>query len=61
MADNFADFYRKAPGCYIHVGSSDGVRTRFDHHNEHFDLAESSLPYAAAIYAQYALDYLRTN
>ena len=61
MADNFADFYRKAPGCYIHVGSSDGERTRFDHHNEHFDLAESALPYAAAIYAQYALDYLRTN
>ena len=38
--DNFADYMRKAPGTYVHVGSTDGERTAFPHHNEHFDIAE---------------------
>ncbi|MBP3772366.1 MAG: amidohydrolase [Treponema sp.] len=59
MADNFADYFRKAPGCYVHVGSSDGERTSHDHHNEHFDLAETCYAYAAALHVQYALDYLK--
>jgi len=58
MADNFADFSRKAVGTYIHAGSSDGEATRFPHHNEHFDLSEDSYHYAAALAVQYALDYL---
>ena len=39
-SDNFADYMRKAPGTYVHVGSTDGERTAFPHHNEHFDIAE---------------------
>ncbi len=58
-SDNFADFMRKAPGTYIHVGSSDSERTRYSHHNEHFDLAEDSCVYAAATVLQYTLDYLK--
>lgn len=58
MADNFADYSRKAPGTYVHVGSSDGPATSVAHHNEYFDLAEDSYSYAAALAVQYALDYL---
>lgn len=58
-SDNFADYMRKAPGTYVHVGSSDGESTRYPHHNEHFDLAPDCLPYAAALAVQYTLDYLK--
>ncbi len=58
-SDNFADFMRKAPGTYVHVGSSDSDATRFPHHNGHFDLVQNSLPYAAALALQYVLDYLK--
>ena len=58
-SDNFADFMRKAPGTYVHVGSSDSDATRYPHHNGHFDLAQNSLPYAAALALQYVLDYLK--
>ena len=58
-SDNFADFMRKAPGTYVHVGSSDSDATRYPHHNGHFDLSQNSLPYAAALALQYVLDYLK--
>lgn len=38
--------------------ASDGEATSFPHHNEHFDLAQDSFPYAAALTVQYALDFL---
>lgn len=57
-SDNFADYSRKAPGTYVHVGSSDGPATSVAHHNEYFDLAEDSYSYAAALAVQYTLDYL---
>ncbi len=58
-SDNFADYMRKAPGTYVHVGSGDGEATRVPHHNERFDLAPDGLPYAAALAVQYVLDYLK--
>ena len=58
-SDNFADYFRKTPGCYVHVGSGDSERTRVAHHNDHFDLSEDSYTYAAALATQYALDYLK--
>jgi len=57
-SDNFADYSRKAPGTYVHVGSADGAATSVAHHNEKFDLAEDSYSYAAALAVQYVLDYL---
>ena len=58
-SDNFADYMRKAPGTYVHVGSGDREATRVPHHNERFDLAPDGLPYAAALAVQYVLDYLK--
>lgn len=57
-SDNFADFMRKAPGCYTFVGSRSGEATGHAHHNEYFDLDPDSLVYAAALHLQYALDFL---
>lgn len=59
MSDNFADYMRKAPGTYVHVGSTDCEATGFPHHNERFDLAPDSLVYAAALAVQYTFDYLK--
>lgn len=58
-SDNFADYSRKAPGTYVHAGSSNGPATSVAHHNEYFDLAEDSYSYAAALAVQYVLDYLK--
>lgn len=58
-SDNFADYLRKAPGCYVHAGSSDSENTRWAHHNEHFDLARESVVYAAGLALQYTLDFLK--
>ena len=58
-SDNFADYMRKAPGTYVHVGSGDSEATRVPHHNEHFDLAPDGFGYAAALAVQYVLDYLK--
>lgn len=58
-SDNFADYMRKAPGTYVHVGSGNSDATRVPHHNERFDLAPDGLPYAAALAVQYVLDYLK--
>lgn len=58
-SDNFADYMRKAPGTYVHVGSGDSEATRVPHHNERFDLAPDGFGYAAALAVQYALDYLK--
>ena len=58
-SDNFADYMRKAPGTYVHVGSGDSDATRVPHHNERFDLSPDGLPYAAALALQYVLDYLK--
>ena len=58
-SDNFADYMRKAPGTYVHVGSADSDATRVAHHNERFDLAPDGLGYAAALAVQYVLDYLK--
>ena len=57
-SDNFADYFRKTSGCYVHVGSGDSEKTRVAHHNDHFDLSEDSYTYAAALATQYALDFL---
>ncbi|MCI6185992.1 MAG: hypothetical protein MR739_02300, partial [Spirochaetia bacterium] len=58
-SDNFADYSRKAPGTYVHVGSSNSTVTSAPHHNEYFDLAEDSYSYATALAVQYTLDYLK--
>ena len=58
-SDNFADLMCKAPGTYVHVGSADSEATANPHHNEHFDLAQDSLVYAAALAVQYTIDYLK--
>ena len=58
-SDNFADYSRKAPGTYVHVGSSDSAATSVAHHNEYFDLSENSYTYAAALAVQYTLDFLK--
>ncbi|MBQ0052461.1 MAG: amidohydrolase [Treponema sp.] len=57
-SDNFADYMRKAPGTYVHVGASDSDATRWAHHNEHFDLSEDCYTYAAALALQYTVDFL---
>lgn len=58
--DDFADFILRAPGTYAYVGSgNDGdPRTRAGIHSSCFEIDESCLTVAAALYACYSTDYL---
>ena len=58
--DDFADFQAVVPGVYAFVGSSDPGKpdTCRALHNDRFDIDERALVVAAALHAQYAVDYL---
>lgn len=58
--DDFAEFLLTVVGCYAYVGSSDPANpaTCLPLHNGGVDMDERALPIAAALHAQYALDYL---
>jgi amidohydrolase len=58
MSDNFADYNRKAPGVYVHAGSSDDKMKMYPLHSEYFDLSQDCYSYAAALASQYTIDYL---
>lgn len=58
--DDFAEFNLRVPGCYVYVGSGNEKLpgTCRPHHDDHFDIDESSLQIGAMMYAAYAVEYL---
>ncbi len=57
--EDFAFYINKLGGMFAFVGGGFPDKSNAPHHNGHFDIAEDSLRIAAALHAQYALDYLR--
>lgn len=58
-SEDFSYFLDKAPGAYALIGirnESKGIT--YQNHNPHFDVDESVLKRGAALYAQFAVDYL---
>ncbi len=55
-AEDFSCYLEKVPGAFTFLGTrSKAARTRFNHHNPHFDIDERALPLGAALLAVLAL------
>ncbi len=57
--EDFAFYIQDKPGCFAFIGCADEAKkTNVAHHHECFNVDESVLADGAALYAQYALDFL---
>lgn len=60
--EDYAYFLKEKPGCFAFIGTKNPEKkTDFAHHNENFDVDEDALIGGSALYAQYALTYLKKN
>ena len=57
--DDFADFLVAVPGAYVNIGCANPGKLQIPLHNCCFNINEDSLIYAAAMYAEYALWFLK--
>ncbi|MCC5909095.1 MAG: amidohydrolase [Clostridiaceae bacterium] len=58
--EDFAEFLSKAPGILAFVGVRNEAKgSCYSHHHEKFDIDEDALEKGTALYAQYALDFLK--
>lgn len=61
-AEDFGGYLGIAPGTYINIGSRNEAKgITAPHHHGQFDVDEDALPICAAMYAQFALDYLKSK
>lgn len=57
--EDFAYYLEKAPGLIAFVGARNEEKGyKYAHHHEMFDVDEDALEMGAALYVQYALDFL---
>ncbi len=59
-SEDYAFFMEKVPGIYCFLGSRDAEHHYINHH-EKYDVPEDVLKRGAAMYAQFAFDFLETN
>ncbi len=58
-AEDFAFYVQEKPGVFAFVGSSNKEKgIHYPLHSDRYDIDEDALEIAAALYAQYALDFL---
>lgn len=58
--EDFAFYLEGKPGCFAFIGSGNAKKnTNFAHHNDHFNIDEDVLARGSALYAEYALTYLK--
>lgn len=58
--EDFAFYLDHKPGCFVFIGSGNHEKgTDFAHHNDHFDLDEDVLLHGSALYAEYAVSFLK--
>ncbi len=60
VSEDFSMFMEKVPGVFGFIGGrNQAIGAYLPNHNDRFDIDESVLPKGAALYAQFAVDYLR--
>jgi len=61
--DDFSEYELEVPGVYAYLGTGNPQKpgTQAAHHNGCFDIDEDALPIGAALYAGYALFWLRAE
>lgn len=61
-SDDFSRLSSLVPGLYAFVGTKNTEKKKYyPHHHARFDIDEDALTYAAGLYAQFALDYLKNG
>lgn len=59
IAEDFSEYLTLVPGAFAFVGAGNEKKAAcYAHHNDKFNIDEDCLEIAAALHAQYALDYL---
>ena len=57
--EDFSFYLKKAPGAFAFVGTKNEEKIPlYPHHHPKFDIDEDAMEVAAALYAQYAVDFL---
>ena len=62
VGDDFALYLEHKPGCYIFPGiynADPAIDATHMHHNDHFNMDDSVLSSVSAIFAEYAIEWLR--
>ena len=60
--EDFAWYLQEKPGCFAFIGiQNPEVGANFDHHNNRFTMDDSVLSAASAVYAEYAVQWLKEN
>lgn len=60
--EDFANFLEGKPGCFAFFGvRNPACNAVYDHHNNHFNMDDSVLSAASAVYAQYAITWLKEH
>ena len=59
VSEDMSEILNRIPGCYMLLGAEPPGGARGPHHNPKFDIDEAMLPYAAAILASTAVEYLQ--
>lgn len=57
--EDFADYLKYIPGCFIYVGTRNGAATSYPWHHPKFDLDEQALSGGAETLAAVAMAYLK--
>lgn len=59
-SEDFAYYLEKVPGVFAFIGSkNEQLGINHAHHNDHFTVDESCLKHGAAMYAAFAINYLK--
>ena len=60
--EDFAWYLRDKPGCFAFIGiQNPDVEATYDHHNNRFNMDDSVLSAASAVYAEYAIAWLKEH
>lgn len=60
--EDFSYYLKDKPGCFGFIGArNEAIGVCYPHHNEKFNIDEEVLANGAGVYAQYALDFLKSE
>lgn len=60
--EDFSYYLKDKPGCFGFIGArNEAIGACYPHHNEKFNIDEEVLANGAGVYAQYALDFLKSE
>ena len=60
--EDFAWYLQDKPGCFAFIGiQNPDVEATYDHHNNRFNMDDTVLSAASAVYAEYAIQWLKEH